>query len=925
MDTRKAVAMLAYLALTAERQSRDSLAAFLWPDYDDRRGKAALRRTLSTLKSAVGDDCLTITRESIGMQPDSYWCDVLQFQQYISAELWEQAIALCRDDFLAGFFLRDSISFDDWQVTQAEALRRDMVDVLEALSRKQQAAGDFAAAIRNSHTWLQMDPLREDAHRQLMLLYAQSGQRNKALDQFRNCVRILNEELGVSPLPETAALHDAIRDNQISALSSTHDSPLLIRSAGILPDSLRITHNSPPTTPLIGRDNELRQMLEAYQQTKPDGRLLTIEGETGIGKTRLAEAFLASRQLEMSTVLFSRCYEGENNLAYAPIIQILRDGLRQPQAAANLSAVSAHALAEAGRLLPELLEWQDNPLPSANLEAPGAQNRFYEGIGQVLTALVKGQNSGVLWLDDAHWFDSASLDLLLFLLRRWSGRPYLILLCWRTEFLPANHPLYGLAADLRRAGVSEHLQLTRFTLQEVRQLLAAVMPERSPDLPDKLYHETEGLPYFVVEYLNALRQQESLAGSELSWDIPHTVRDLLNARLVQLDETERQLLQTAAAIGHSFVYDLLHLASGRSDDETVSSLETLVARGLLVERKAGYDFSHAKLSQLAYAAMGLARRRLLHRRIAEALVQSIHRQSQSMAVLAEIANHYRLAGLDEEACHYFVQAGDQARKLFAHQEGVYYYQSALALGFEDAWKLHEANADMYVRLGDYNAALSSYETAASLAETAELGRLEHKLGQVYIRKGSWLQAEAQLALAKERINQADNLARLFIDWSYVAFNLKEIAQAQEYAEQGRQMAGTPQVQAEGENISGLLTRHEGAYERAVVHFQRSLTLARTHHLPDTEIAALNNLALTESARRQAGVAQEHFFAALALCQTYGDRHREAALHNNLADLLHQMGDEDGAMAELKTAVTIYAEIGGQPGSWQPEIWKLTEW
>ena len=194
-----------------------------------------------------------------------------------------------------------------------------------------------------------------------------------------------------------------------------------------------------------------------------------------------------------------------------------------------------------------------------------------------------------------------------------------------------------------------------------------------------------------------------------------------------------------------------------------------------------------------------------------------------------------------------------------------------------------------------------------------------------MREGAWPQAEAHLALAKERISQPTGLARLYIDWSTIAFNLKEMARAQEYAEHGRRLADTGQREAQAENISGILARHEGALPQALSHFKRSLALAQTHELPDTEITTLNDLALTESAGGQAAAAQEHFTAALAICQTYGDRHREAALHNNLADLLHQIGDEEGAKAELKTAVAIYAEIGGRPENWEPEIWKLTEW
>ncbi len=200
MDTRKAVAMLAYLALSGERQSRDSLAALLWSEFDDSRAKAALRRTLSTLKTAVGANNLSISRDAIGLETDAVWCDVAQFLMAVQNGDWETAVSLYRDDFLTGFSLRDSLPFDDWQIIQVEALRRDMASALELLCQQQQAAAHFTAAITTAHRWLTFDPLREEAHRLLMLLYTQAGQRNKALNQYRACVLILDKELGVAPL-----------------------------------------------------------------------------------------------------------------------------------------------------------------------------------------------------------------------------------------------------------------------------------------------------------------------------------------------------------------------------------------------------------------------------------------------------------------------------------------------------------------------------------------------------------------------------------------------------------------------------------------------------------------------------------------------------------------------------------------------------
>ena len=926
MDTRKAVAMLAYLALSGDRQTRDSLAALLWSEFDDVRAKAALRRTLSTLKTTVGADCLFISREALGLETDSVWCDVAQFQGAVQQGDWETAVSLYRDDFLTGFSLRDSIPFDDWQLIQVEALRRDMASALELLCQQQQAAGHFTAAITTAHRWLTFDPLREEAHRLLMLLYTQAGQRNEALNQYRACVRILDKELGVAPLPQTVELYEAIRNNQISPIPDAGEPP-------VAPPALQKQEML-----FVGRQPELAQMNQLYQQVGANGRLLIIEGEAGIGKTMLAHTFLAHCQAQSAITLAVRCYEGESNLAYAAISQLLHEGLSLPGAAAQLETVPPHFLAEVGRLLPEIEAWQPTPISLADLDSPGAQNRFYEGVGQVLQALLHGEKPGVLFWDDVHWLDSASLELLLFLLRRWQKRPFLMLLCWRNDALPANHALLRLAAELRRDGVSEQLELTRFSADEVAALLTAVMPVHALELPLKLYEETEGLPYFLVEYLHALVEQILPADLDASWDIPRTVRDLLVSRLAQVDEAEHQLLQTAATIGHAFNYDLLRLVSGRSDEEMVLALEKLVARGLFNEQlatsasaaQAVYDFSHSKLHALAYAEMGLARRRLLHRRVAEALAQSNRRHGQTTAVTAEIANHYRQASLDEEAAAYFVKAGDQAKTLFAHQEAIYYYQSALALGYAEVGQLHEACADLYIRLGDYASALVSYETAASQLAVDDLGRLEHKLAQVYMRQGFWQKAEAQLLAAREQISQPDDLVRLYIDWSYVAFNLKEFEQAKAYAAQGQKLAtaspaATPQAQAQCHNISGILARQEGAFAEAMAQFSQSVALAQANHLLDTEIAALNNLALAETAVSQFNDAQQHLTTALSRCLQYGDRHREAALHNNLADLYHQMGDENASMAELKTAVAIYADIGGNPGNWQPEIWKLTEW
>ena len=204
VDTRKAIAMVIYLAIRGENHRRESLAALLWPEYDQTHAMGAMRRTLSTLRKALGGEFLEIKRDSVGLHPEAeVWVDAGEFLRLIvecrthghavnqvcprCLPLLEQALQIYRDDFMAGFSLRDSVEFDDWQFFQREALRRDLSGVLERLVEGYTAQGDFQQAIQVARRQIALDPLDEPAHRQLMKLYAHAGQFNAALRQYQEC------------------------------------------------------------------------------------------------------------------------------------------------------------------------------------------------------------------------------------------------------------------------------------------------------------------------------------------------------------------------------------------------------------------------------------------------------------------------------------------------------------------------------------------------------------------------------------------------------------------------------------------------------------------------------------------------------------------------------------------------------------------
>lgn len=952
-DTRKAVALLAYLAITRERQSRDSLAGLLWPEYSQSRARAALRRTLSALSEAREEGWLVVDRESVSLSWNHVWVDVDRFHELLEecrshghpeAEVCSaclppltEAVALYRDDFLAGFGLRDSFNFDDWQYFQGESLRRELGGVLDRLVRGHGAREEWEPAIGYARRRLALDPLHEPAHRLLMQLYALSGQRAAALQQYRECVRLLEKDLGVSPLEETSQLYRAIKEGAASPFPPL--APTVPETPA--PTTLAAHESSPaislPANPLVGRDEDWQVLQSEYEAATAGSRFGVLEGEAGIGKTRLAEEFIAHAKNEGASTLVPRCYAGQKTLAYGPFIEALGAVVDRPGLATRLKEVPEHLLTEASRLLPTLAElFPKLPEPSP-FDAPGAQTRFFEGVTRVLLATCgaePGTPPGILFLDDVQWADEASLDLLAYLTRRQRSQSLLVLAAWREEEVPEDHRLRALVEETRRAGPVVVLPLRRLERAAVEELVSSIL-EETDGLHQQLYDETEGVPLFLTEYLRAIAKGELTKGN---WTLPRGVRDLLHGRLRRLSETGGQLLATAAVIGRSFDFDAVQKASGRSEEEAITALEELVSQGLIRElandpggASPTYDFSHDKLRTLIYDETSLARKRLLHRRTAGALTERFKGHRREIGPLAaQIAYHYRLAGEDVQAANYYKLAGEHARALYANAEALTHFDTALALGHPDIARLHESIGDLHALGGDYGAAVASYETTAALCEGSALVDVERKLGNVHQRMGEWDLAESHYAAALEELGEAGpagERARLYADRSQLSHRRGRIEEAVDLANQALELAkvaNDTRALAHAHNLMGMLAKSNGDPSAARHHLERSLSLTETLEDPDLRVATLNNLAQVHGAGGQTEQAIKDAKAALALCASLGDRHHEAALHNNLADLLHDAGMREEAMSHLKKAVAIFADIG-EEGRMQPEIWKLAAW
>lgn len=291
VDTRKAIALLAYLAVKNQPVSRDVLANLLWTDYDQQSASASLRRTLSVAYKALQRNWLAIERTRVGLSnaPD-VWVDVNRFRELVRLsqqhqhptgicatcfERLREAVELYREDFLTGFNLRDGSNFEEWQSFESESLRHDLNFVYDGLAEWHTRQHEFETAIAYAKRWVQLDPFYESAQHALIQVYAQAGQRPLALQTYENYQLRLKQELDITPLPETIELYEAVLEGHFQVFENAM--PLL----------LPVKHNLPAIgRPFVGRTQQIAALNSMLHD--PTCRLLTIVGPGGMGKTRLA-------------------------------------------------------------------------------------------------------------------------------------------------------------------------------------------------------------------------------------------------------------------------------------------------------------------------------------------------------------------------------------------------------------------------------------------------------------------------------------------------------------------------------------------------------------------------------------------------------------------------------------------------------------
>ncbi len=676
IGTTRMRSLLAYLVLhRGSLQSRASLAFLFWPDSSEPQALTNLRHLLYELRQVLPDTdgCLHADTRTVEWKSDAPCdLDVTDFKRTLAVAheaiqrgdraaarvALEQAVLVYKGDLLPGFD-------GDWIASEREQLRQEYGTALERLVALREDARDYAAAIRHAERLRLFDPTRETTSCTLMRLHLLSGDRARSLQTYQECVSILERELSVGP----GKLLRQLREQALADVSGNGS------------HSTERLENQGPEFSLRGRDPEWRALRAAWSEAAT-GRaaMVALIGEAGIGKTRLAEELCGWVERQGAAAARTRSYAAEGRLAYAPAAQWLRSAALKPQ----LTLLDPVWLAEVARIIPEIRLEHPKLQGVAGTEESGQRHRLFEALSRAM--LARG-GSLLLWLDDIQWTDRETLEWLRYLMRFAPAAPFLVVVGVRSDELRSQEPLQNLFADLRRDDQLTEIELSPLSESEVAAVACDVAGrELNQAERELLFVQTEGNPLFVVESVRAgcgtqsedQVREPSRAPAVIGIQIPPKVHAVISTRLAQLTTAARDLAGVAAVLGRAFTFETLVAVSERLEAELVAAIEELWDRRIVRELANGaYDFTHDKLREVAYGGIISPRRRMLHRRAAEAL-EKIH-AGEPDVVRAQLAAHLAESGPTVAAIAAYQRAADAAKRLNASEEAIRLFQKALGL------------------------------------------------------------------------------------------------------------------------------------------------------------------------------------------------------------------------------------------------------
>jgi DNA-binding CsgD family transcriptional regulator/tetratricopeptide (TPR) repeat protein len=666
---------------------------------------------------------------------------------------------------------------------------------------------------------------------------------------------------------------------------------------------------------LVGRQQQLAELTDHLDRARSGaGGVVMISGEAGVGKTRLLRELRDRLAGEIGVVVsVGHCYEDGPSQPYGPFSDML----------GRFDSAVNPAVAELRRLLPKLAAGADG---DGSLDPQAERRQLFQAIYEALRP--EHGRTRLLILEDLHWSDQASLDLLLYLARAVEDERVLIVGTFRSDEMHRLHPLAALIARLTRDRRYHEVALGPLSRAELDELLAATIggtPE--PELLGALYERTEGNPFFAEEVLEALMTSgvlDARAPARHLGAIPLSIKDSILRRAADLDEATTAVVRAAAVAGRRFDFELLQRLTGLDEGAMLRSLSLLVERQLIAEEPGegedSYRFRHELVREALYEEMLRRERRMRHQEVLRAL-EAMHAADLG-AVVDQLAYHAIRARALPEAARYSLQAGDRAARVHAYREALSHYEAALEAAEQADDHDVRGRAALLSRLGHtadqigdprraagfWREALPLYEALGEHRRAADVLRwLGRAAWDTHDSEGAFAQTRAALAAlegrgpCRELAMAYSALAHLYMFQIYSGDRAAAAAECIAWAEKALAMAealGDDQVRSHALNSIGVAMAENGQPEAGAAQIERSLAIALQADLPVDAVRAYINLGnrLYYQGRREQGL------TLLREGWEYGSRHGYLRGTAKLLSALAYVELETGAWDDLERRV-----------------------
>lgn len=779
--TQKARALLAYLAVESDRpHTRAHLAGLLWPDKPETAARAYLRHALANLRAILDDQhtdqpFLLAAQQTLqfnlqanqSVDVTALWAglagDALEFSdtsEKLAAIV--KAVERYRGSFLEGFFLKGCTAFDEWQLLTTEAIRRQVVEALSILVRQFEVRGDIASALHHAWRCAELDPLSDEANRNVIRLLAMRHDSAAALAHYNRFCDLLKDELETTPAPETVRLAAEIAAGQRMHLSDPASDPTMS-----LPPFLPEVGRDRSLTPLVARSAELAA-LRAHLDAAIEGQgsVVFVVGEAGAGKTSLMHEF-AGRAVERHKSLIAirgSCSNfrgiGDPYLPFREFLAQLTGDFVAQWEAGEISRDLARRLWETMPMVLEVLLTQGTDLVDTLVSAVALAERTTDmshgqEVSQQLETLLRRrvakrmagaqqfalfdqctrvfqgiarQHPLLLLVDDLHWGDLGTLALLFHLGQRLDGCRILIVGSFRPEEVAlglqgARHPLERLVPEFQQRYGQIMIDLNNAQGQE----FVNAYVDLEPNLLDQTFRETlfnvsGGHPLYTIELLQDMRARGALTqdkagcwvqNSVPDWRLlPDRIEATIGRRIERLPLELRVLLDAAAVQGGEFCVDVVAAVLGETAVDSMRMLKEVERRHRLVtphgsrrlgaQRMVYFRFNHILFREYLTDRLDDTAYIALNEAVGETL-EALYADfpQERSAIAGRLAWHFQEADLPVKSASYYAEAGDAALRLYAYDEALASFENGLRLieSLPDNEQWHRIELKLLIGLG----------------------------------------------------------------------------------------------------------------------------------------------------------------------------------------------------------------------------------